>query len=221
MATHVHPDPAVAHASAERLGGTEGNEVLTAATAAVLTVLLLAEGVTILLLGSLRTAHMFIGMVLIPPVLVKLASTGYRFVRYYARAPRYRRKGPPALIPRVLAPVLVFATIGVFATGVALLAAGHRSDLVMTLHKASFIVWGAVFGVHFLWHLPGMLRAAGADVAGRRRDRPRGAGLRVTLVTAALGGGVALAIALLPAMTSFHGERGGDEGAAATVALVR
>ena len=45
------------------LGGTAGNEVLTSATAVVLTLLLAAEGVTIL--DTRRPAareHMFIGM---------------------------------------------------------------------------------------------------------------------------------------------------------------
>src|SRR4051794_7992670 len=60
-----------------RFGGTEGNEILTSATAAVLVGLLAAEGYTIVNIGGLLTAHMFIGLVLIPPVLVKLASTGY------------------------------------------------------------------------------------------------------------------------------------------------
>jgi hypothetical protein len=51
-----------------RLGGIEGNEILTSATALVLTMLLLAEGVTIVDMGGLLSAHMFIGLVLIPPV---------------------------------------------------------------------------------------------------------------------------------------------------------
>ena len=38
---------------------------------------------------------MFLGVLLIGPVALKLASTGYRFVRYYTSEPRYRRKGPP------------------------------------------------------------------------------------------------------------------------------
>src|SRR5258706_11399021 len=95
--TAVHGDPAPAGAPArraharraarrswrDRLGGTEGNEILTGATAAVLTILLVAEGITIVRMGGLVTVHMFVGMLLIPPVLLKFASTGYRFVRYY------------------------------------------------------------------------------------------------------------------------------------------
>jgi hypothetical protein len=33
----------------------------------------------------------FIGMVLVPPVLLKVDSTGWRFARYYRGAPAYRR----------------------------------------------------------------------------------------------------------------------------------
>src|SRR3954447_8656593 len=113
-------------AQRNRLGGPEGNEILTGAIGAVLTVLLVAEGITIIRIGGLVTVHMFIGLVLIPPVILKLASTGYRFVRYYSGAPTYREKGPPLLALRLLAPVFVATTLGVFATGVWLLVLDHR-----------------------------------------------------------------------------------------------
>jgi hypothetical protein len=58
-----------------RAGGTEGNEILTSAAAVVLIGLLVAEGITIVHMQGLLSAHMFIGLVLIPPVLLKLAST--------------------------------------------------------------------------------------------------------------------------------------------------
>src|SRR3954469_395493 len=112
----------------DHLGGTSGNEILTSATAAILTILLLAEGVTVIRMNGLVTAHMFIGMVLIPPVVLKLASTGYRFARFYMCARAYREKGPPLLPLRLIAPVLVVSTVAVFLTGVLLLAAGHKSS---------------------------------------------------------------------------------------------
>jgi len=186
--------------SEPRTGGTDGNEALTAITAVALTVLLLAEGVTIVFMGGLRVEHMFIGVVLLGPVAVKLGSTGYRFVRYYTRAGLYRAKGPPPLALRLLGPVLVATTVLVFASGVALLLAGHRSDLLLTLHKASFIVWGACFGIHFLWHLPGAWRAAGPH-----RPRTPGGVLRALVLGASLGGGATLALALLSAMQAWHG----------------
>src|SRR5256714_3503117 len=142
----------------DRLGGTEGNEILTSATAAVLTILLAAEGITIIRMGGLVSVHMFIGMLLIPPVLLKLASTGYRFVRYYTGARIYREKGPPPLALRLLAPVLVATTVWVFVTGVWLLLLGHRSDQLLMLHKITFIVWGVVFAIHFLAYAPRVVR---------------------------------------------------------------
>jgi hypothetical protein len=176
-----------------RLGGTRGNERLTSAAAVVLTALLVAEGVTIVWIGGLLTEHMFIGLLLIPPVLLKLGSVGYRFVRYYARSPRYRAKGPPPLPMRALAPVLVVTTVVIFVTGVALLLLGHKSDLLLELHKVAFIVWGVMFGVHFLWHVPHVWSAFAAP----RRARPPGAAARGVLVSAAIGAGAVLAGALL------------------------
>src|SRR6478735_8033495 len=100
----------------DRLGGTTGNRLLTSFNGLVLAVLLAAEGVTILWMGDLRTEHMFIGLVLIGPVVLKLASTGYRFARYYTHASPYVAQGPPVLPLRVLAPVLVITTLLVFAS---------------------------------------------------------------------------------------------------------
>src|SRR3954468_17624438 len=177
------------NAAAEGLGGNAGNETLTSATALVLVALLIAEGITIVWIGSLRSEHMFIGMVLIPPVLLKLGSTGYRFVRYYAGTRAYREKGPPPLPLRVLAPLLVSTTLLVLATGVALLVVGHRPGLLFTVHKVSFFVWGAFFGVHFLAHLPRMARSLRDDWTRSGRQRVSGAGIRLALVVASLGGG--------------------------------
>ncbi len=182
----------------DRLGGSAGNELLTSATAVVLAALLIAEAVTIVWLGGLLKAHMFIGLVLIPTVLVKLGSTGYRFARYYTGARPYREKGPPKLALRLLAPVLVLATVLIFATGVALLLIGHRSDLVLELHKISFIVWGACFGVHVLAHAPRVWRSLGTSWRASRHERVPGSGVRGALLGASIGGGLALALALLP-----------------------
>jgi hypothetical protein len=63
-------------------------------------------------------------MLLIPPVLLKLGSTGYRFARYYSGSAPYVRKGPPHIALRVLAPGVVLTTLALFGTGVALLVGG-------------------------------------------------------------------------------------------------
>jgi hypothetical protein len=202
-------DYATSEVAAEELGGTAGNEILTSATALVLILLLLAEGVTTVWIGSLRTEHMFIGMLLIPPVLLKLGSTGYRFARYYLGTRAYRDKGPPLLPLRLLAPLLVFATLVVFATGVALLIVGHRPGLLFTVHKVSFIVWGVIFAVHFLAYLPRVVRSLGSDWTSEGRRRVPGSGIRLALVLASIGGGAAVALAVLPLITGWHGHHHG------------
>jgi len=193
MAAHAHRSTATSRR--DPLGGTAGNEALTSAVAAVLTLLLAAEGITILDLGGLRGPHMVIGILLIPPLLVKFASTGYRFARYYSGARAYREKGPPLLALRLLAPLLVVLTVAVFATGVALLLVGHSSGGLLLAHKATFIGWGACFGVHFLAYLPRMARSLALDWTARRRREIGGGGLRLGLVAGAIAGGVALAFA--------------------------
>jgi hypothetical protein len=189
-----------------RLGGIELNELLTSSAAALLVVLLIAEGITILNMRGLLGAHMFIGLVLIGPVALKLASTGYRFACYYGGSPVYVAKGPPHLALRALAPVLVAATALIFVTGVWLLALGHRSDQVLMLHKVGFIVWSGVFAVHFLAHLPRAARSLrGAwTTAPAHHPRTPGRGITALLVVMSLCTGLALALVLLPHIGAWH-----------------
>ncbi|MDX6407074.1 MAG: hypothetical protein QOE13_145 [Gaiellaceae bacterium] len=188
-------------------GGTEGNARLTALTGVVLLALLAAEGVTILDIRGLLAAHVFIGLLLIPPVALKLGAAGYRLLRYYARAADYVRKGPPIVLMRMLvAPGLVAATLVVFATGIALLVVGPRGGLVLTLHQASFFVWLGAFGLHVLVYA---LRVPGLVMADWRRESPTsGASVRVGVVAFALLLGVTLALAVLPAANAWLHLRG-------------
>lgn len=182
-----------------RFGGTEGNERLTAAAGAVLVVLLAVEGLTIVFLRPLFALHVFVGMLLVPVVLVKLASTGYRFVRYYRGAPAYRRKGPPHPLLRLLGPVVVLTTLAVFGSGIALVAAGSHSRLLITVHKASFVLWFAAMTVHvltYVWRVP---RLAGQDWSRRVRNRLAGNRARRLALVAALVAGLGLGAATLPA----------------------
>jgi predicted alpha/beta-hydrolase family hydrolase len=99
-------------------------------------------------------------MLLMPPVAVKLASTGWRMLRYYLRGEDYVQRGPPHAALRVLvAPVLVASTLVLFATGVALLVLGQSHGTVVGLHKAAFVVWVGAAGVHVLVHVPKLRRA--------------------------------------------------------------
>jgi hypothetical protein len=180
-----------------RSGGPDGNERLTAAAAAMLFLLLAAEGVTIVFLRPLFSAHVFIGMLLIPPVALKLASTGWRFARYYGNDPEYRRKGPPLLPLRLLAPLVVASTVAVFGTGVALLVVGPAGGIVLGLHKASFAVWLVATGIHVLAYLARVPALATSDWRRRRSGEAAvGAALgRRLLLAGTLVAGAILAVA--------------------------
>jgi hypothetical protein len=201
--------PAVRTAPTTRpAAAVQRNALITHVAAAVLTILLLAEGVTLLDMRGLLHAHMFIGLVLIPPVLLKMASTGYRFARYYTGAAAYREKGPPRLLLRVLAPALVATTAMIFASGVWLLLLGHHSDFVLTVHKVSFIVWSGIFGVHFLAYLPTAARSlAGTLTAGRTGARAAGSRVAAALALSSVGAGLVVALALLTRIGAWHGHR--------------
>jgi len=179
---------------ARRSGGVAGNARLTAAVAVALLVLLAAEGVTIPFIGQLLGPHMFIGLLLIPPVALKMASTGYRFARYYTHDEPYVRKGPPPTFLRLLAPGVVLTTVAVFGTGVALLFTGPPSHTLIFAHKLSFIAWVALMALHVLGHLLELPRLASADWRrhGPREARLAGAGLRA----AALAGAIVLGVGL-------------------------
>src|SRR5437660_12665963 len=81
-------------------GGPAGNARLTAWTGLVLLVLFVAELVTLLDVHGLISWHVALGVLLIPPALLKTASTGWRIVRYYSGNRPYRQAGPPALFLR-------------------------------------------------------------------------------------------------------------------------
>jgi hypothetical protein len=181
--------------------GVAGNGRLTAALGALLLVLLAAEGATIPFIGQLREEHILIGMLLLGPVAAKLASTGYRFARYYLGAPAYVRKGPPRIALRLLAPGVVFTTVALFGTGVALLIVGRNGELAF-LHKVSFIAWFALMTIHVLGHI---LELPGPALADWRRGGPRlaGAGPRLAAIAAALAIGVGLALLSFSAAGSW------------------
>jgi hypothetical protein len=186
-----------------RLGGSEGNRVLTRVNAALLLGLLAAQGVTVLALDSLIELHLFIGVVLVGPVALKLAATGYRFVRYYAGTPAYREAGPPRTLLRAIAPVFVIATIGLLASGVAMLLDGEASDGLLTIHQTSFWVWLGCLAVHVLFHATTIVRTARSDWRVFGQNVVPGAQLRATLVLASLAGGVLLALAVLSKITGW------------------
>jgi hypothetical protein len=184
-------------------GGTDGNERLTAIAGVLLLALFAVLGATIVRIGQLLWLHLFLGLLLIGPVALKLASTGYRFARYYLATAAYRLKGPPHPLLRVLAPILVVTTLAVFVTGVLLLVDGPGSrDQLLLWHKVSFIVWLMAMAPHVLGHLvelPPALR-----LSRNAGPTPTGGGAgRAIALASAIAGGAVLAIVLLPDFSAW------------------
>jgi hypothetical protein len=187
------------------LGGSDGNEQLTAIVGTLLLVVLAIESATLLNLRSLLTVHAFVGMLLIPIVALKLASTGWRMLRYYRRGEEYVRRGPPHVVLRVLvAPLIVVSTVVLLATGVALLVLDQRHGALVGLHKASFFVWLGAGALHVLPRvvmLPSILRR-----------RLPGTALRLGFVSTSIIAGLLLATLTLPAADHLQDNLSGAVG---------
>lgn len=191
--------------------GVEGNARLTGAAGAVLFFILAVEALTILQIKQLISWHVFLGLLLVPLVMLKTATTGYRFSHYYRGDPPYARKGPPIAILRITGPLLVLSTFALLGTGIALIALGRNvGHQYLWLHKATFFIWAALIAIHVLGHLRETPALAVADW----RDRWRGArehrvavaggGIRLSVLVVTLAVGVGLGIASLSWVGTWH-----------------
>jgi hypothetical protein len=170
-------------------------------------VLLAVETLTTLALRSYLPVHIFLGLLLLPPVGLKLASTGWRFMRYYSRNKPYRFEGPPRLLLRMLAPLLVASTLTLFGSGVALLVVGHGGGLLLSLHAVSFGVWGVVMIVHVLAYIARTLRLGPADWRPNTEHVVAGVRSRRAALGGALLAGALLALATYPVQQSWLSHR--------------
>lgn len=192
--------------SIQRDWGVEANARLTALAAVVLLPPLLVVSVTGLIAPHLIKVHVLVGVLVLPPLLLKLASTGYRFARYYANEPRYRANGPPELGMRLLAPILIFLTLVVFASGLELWIFGFRLGFAwLPIHHASGLLWVLAALIHAGSYL-GRTSELALD---EWRHHLRGATTRRGLAAGSLVLGVVLAAALLPYPSPFRVAAGG------------
>lgn len=182
----------------------EANARLTASTGLLLVVMLAAEGVTVASIGPLLPWHIGIGLALVPPVLVKMGSTIWRFCRYYMGDAGYRRAGPPHPILRALGPLVTVSTAVVLASGIAAWLAGPPAHTLIGVHKASFVVWFAAMTLHVLGHALRATRLAGPDW-GRRALRPAAGSVRLRrgLVVASLVAGAAIGVGTRGVMSGW------------------
>ncbi len=189
------------HERGDSLASVDANGRLTALTGALLFVQLAALGITILAIRDLLPEHFLVSFLIIPPLALKMASAGYRFMRYYAGDPRYREAGPPTLLLRLIAPFVVLSTVAVFVTGLELWFFGLRFGSVwIEAHKLTFIVWLPITGIHVLAHLNRSGEVVGAEFS----SSPFANALtRRSLVIGSLVAGVAVAIASLTYASPF------------------
>ena len=152
--------------------GVAVNESISALSGALLLVMAAAIGVTILRIDDLLPEHYLIGFLMLGPLALKLGSTGYRFMRYYTGNPSYREAGPPPSVLRLTAPLLVLATVAVFATGIELWLFGARfGGWWFQAHVVSFLVWTFSLGVHLLGHARRSAQASWAEVVAGGSNR--------------------------------------------------
>jgi hypothetical protein len=188
-------------AAGSSVTSVSGNERLTSIIGAVLFVLLGLIGMTVLQVRSLLPEHLLLGFVLIPPLGLKIFSTGYRFVRYYAGDPRYRHAGPPRLILRLIAPIVVLSTLALFATGLELWAFGLRfGSTWVAAHKLSFVIWLPFTLIHAFSYFNKSADAVTAEVSGKT---PAGAFTLRALIVGSLVAGIVLALASLAYASPF------------------
>jgi hypothetical protein len=171
-------------------GQIEGNQRLTALTGSLLLPLLALIFLTGLFMDAFWHIHYAIGFVLIPVVALKLASTSYRAVRYYTGHPIYKAAGPPELVPRLLAPLLVLSVVTALATGVGLFAEHSRRGVLSTLHTDAAVASAMLLGVHVLTHVLDLLGAVGRELRARLS---REASYRLAAVVGTLVIGIILA----------------------------
>ena len=181
--------------------------------------MLAAAGYTILRVGAHLTLHVVIGMLLVPPVQLKIGSTGWRFAQYYRGSPAYRRKGPPPVQFRLLGPIVVVLTLAVLGSGIALLLgpSSVRQEL-LTVHKATFILWFGAMAIHVLGHIVDTMQLAPKDFYWRTRRQVRGAGKRQWALVGSLCIGALFAIAVAPKVGPWLAE--GQHGPSGQVTVV-
>jgi hypothetical protein len=194
-------------------GGPTGNAVLTAWTGLVLLVLFLAELLTLVDVRGLISWHVAVGALLVPPALMKTATTGWRVIGYYTGRQPYQVAGPPPTLLRWLGPLVVASTLALLGSGILLVLLGEQSGRQhiltalgfgiswVSVHQGVFAVWCGATGLHLLGRIvPALQLTVRRGGAGR----VPGAAARAVLLVAAGGAAVVLAVVLVRADASWQ-----------------
>lgn len=174
---------------------TAANAALTSWAGLVLIPLLALVALTGVVFGHFWRAHLIIGLALIPILGLKLLTTTYRAARYYTGSRKYREAGPPDWPARILAPLLIAATVVAMVSGIVMWAANNQDRPWSTIHTDSVVVMGVLVGLHVLVYLPRAVHVVWRDVRafGHGASAVR---LRTVVVVAVLGAGIVMGFAL-------------------------
>lgn len=178
--------------------GVDANRRLTVLTGVLEGVVLSLVVLSGLVFGWSPALHYFLGFAAIPPTLLKLGSTGWRFLGYYARpGSAYRAAGPPSPLPRLLGPVVVVSALAAFVTGVVLFFQGREHGTAATLHTDSAVVFSFAVLLHVAVHLRTTYEVSLADLRSGALVGLRSAGPRRALVAASAVAGLVVAVSLV------------------------
>lgn len=200
-----------------RTGGPAGNARLTSWIGLMLLCLIAAELVTLLDVTGLIRWHVGVGLALVALALLKTASTGWRFLRYYLRTPTYVTAGPPPILLRMLGPLVMVATLGVLGSGTALIAIGpeatrwplfallgHRVS-PLTIHQGFFLAFGVFTAAHLLARfLPAVALAAGRFRLGTAPVPVPGGLARAAVILGTAIAAVAAIAVVVPVVHGWH-----------------
>ncbi len=186
--------------SVDKQSSVIGNERITALSGAVLLVLIAVELVSAAILHTLMSIHIFAGVLLAGPLVVKLGSTGWRFLRYYTGSPAFVRRGPPPLALRWMAPLLIAMTLVVVGSGIGLAVTGPGSaGLLIPLHGLSVLVWLPLIAIHTFAHILRVTHLVKDDWSRpSNKNNISGRGSRRGVNFGALLAGLVAAILLFP-----------------------
>ena len=190
----------------------ERNARLTVDAALVLLILFAIQIATVII--GVRThlsLHVLIGLILVPPLLIKISAVSWRFLQYYGHNEEYRRRGAPPPLLRLLGPVLVVVTLVLVGTGIAQFLAPNEFNgprgAIYDAHVASFVIWVPLVLTRVVRHAKDVRRLARRDLRRVTREAVPGATVRQAIVLTGLAVGLALALWLV---RRFGGERLGN-----------
>ena len=141
---------------------------------------------------------MFVGLMLLPPLAVKLWSVGTRFVKYYLGRSEFVRRGPPPPALRILGPFLVAITAALFASGfIALVSPNAFGGGAKQVHAACAYVWLVLILLHIAGHFGEIRRYSWRDLVVSRRITRQSSLRRIGVIAGSLVAGVVLAVSLM------------------------